>query len=128
MALETGSVQANSGMSQAIYREIDGQLSPPLQQAVNNAQGEARTKAQEALDEARQGWKKLSYAIAKGVIEHIISNIEIRGVRTRGDVSTTVKGSTGAAGPGPHSHTVGLSGKQTGVVLTQSNDGTGLVK
>lgn len=128
MALEIGSEKADSGMSQAIYREVDRQLSPPLQQAVNSAQGEAKAKAQEALDGAREGWKKLSYAIAKGVIEHIKANMEIRSVKTRGNVSTTVKGTTGLTGPGPHQHSVDLSGKQTDVVFTQNNDGTGLVK
>jgi hypothetical protein len=128
VALVIGSVNADSGMSKAIYDQVDALLSPPLQAAVDEATGPAKPKAQEALDAARDGWKKLSFAIATGVIGHVVSNMEVVGVQTRGNVNASVSGSTGAAPPGPHAHTVALSASQNSLTLTQSNDGTGRVK
>lgn len=127
MALSIGSANADSGMSQAIYQVIDSQLSPPLQKAVDDAQGDAKAKAQEALDGARAGWKKLSFAIATGVVNHITANMEIFGITTQGNVSTTVQGSTGPAAPA-HQHTVSLPGTASNVVFAQNNDGTGHVR
>jgi hypothetical protein len=128
MALQIGSENTNAGMSLAIYQEIDKQLSPPLKKAIDEAKGAAKPKAQEALDEARKGWQKLSFAIAKGVIEHIKSNMEIFGITSKGNVNTAVSGNTEQAVPGPHSHAVNLSGVQNNVLFTQNNDGTGRVR
>lgn len=128
MGLEIGDISASSGMSLAIYKEVDKQLSPPLKKAVDEAKGNAKPKAQEALDEARKGWQKLSYCIAKGVIEHIISNMEIYGITAKGNVNASVSGNTGAQIPGPHVHTVSLTGVQNTIVFTQNNDGTGRVR
>jgi len=127
MALIIGSEMADSGMSEAIYQEMDQQLSPTLQKAVDDAEGEAKAKAQEALDGAREGWKRLAYCIAKGVIEHMKANMEILGIETRGSVNTTVQGNTAVANPDNHLHSVNLSGVANNVVFVQSNDGTGRV-
>ncbi len=128
MALVIGSQTADSGMSKAIYDRVDELLSPPLQAAVDGAGDDAKPGAQQALDAARDGWRKLSFAIATGVVEHLLSNLEVVGVQTRGNVAATVNGATAAAPPGPHTHPVALSGTQTGVTFTQSNDGTGRVR
>ncbi|MGA3244204.1 MAG: hypothetical protein ABSE41_06295 [Bacteroidota bacterium] len=129
MALIIGSEDAAGGMSLLIYQELDRLLSPSLQQAVNTAQDEAKKGAQEALDGARAGWKKLSYAIANGVIAHILTNLEICGVATHGNVSgAVVSGNTGTALPNNHSHSVNLSGIQNNIVFTQNNDGTGHIR
>ena len=128
MALVVGSVNADTGMSKAIYDQVDALLSPPLQDAVDNASGDAKVKAQEALDAARDGWKKLAFAVATGVVGHILSNMEIVGVQTRGNVNASVSGQTGPAAPAAHPHTVALSATQTSVTFTQSNDGTGRVR
>lgn len=128
MALIIGSDNADSGMSKVIYDQVDALLSPPLQEAVDDATEDAKPKAQEALDAARDGWKKLAFAVATGVIGHIRSNMEVFGVQTRGDINASVAGSTGTAPPGAHPHTVALSASQSGVILTQSNDGTGRVR
>jgi hypothetical protein len=106
-------------MAKAIYQAIDGELRPPM---------EGVGVESDVIRQSQTAWKKLSYAIAKGVIEHIQVNMEIRGIQTKGDVSTTVSGRTGSTDPGPHRHSVDLSGEQTDVVFTQSNDGTGLVE
>lgn len=128
MTLGIGSENADSGMSQAIFQEMDRFLSPPLQDAIDAAEGEAKNAVQAALDGARQGWRQLSYAIARGVIEHLTANMEIFGIQTQGDVNTVVRGNTAAAIPSNHVHSVNLSGAQDDVVFTQNNDGTGHVR
>lgn len=128
MAMIIGSSAADSGMSKAIYDQVDALLSPPLKKAVDDASGDAKPKAQEALDAARDGWKKLSFAIATGVINHITANMEVRGVQTQGNINASVSGSTGATPPGPHVHSVGLAATQNAVTFTQSNDGAGRVR
>ncbi len=127
MALIIGSENSDAGMSQAIYQEMDKQLSPPLQKSVDDAE-EAKAKCQEALDGSREAWKKLSFAIATGVINHITANMEVFGITTRGNMNTTVQGNTGPANPANHLHSVNLSGVAANVTFTQSNDGTGRVR
>lgn len=77
MVLEIGSANADSGMSQAIYQEMDRLLSPLFQDV-----------DQETLDAARKGWKKLSFAIASGVISHILSNMEIIDIHASGTIDS----------------------------------------
>jgi hypothetical protein len=112
MSLEYGKYPAVPvGMSASIYTEIDIQLSPPLKEAINKAESDdEKESAQLALETARETWKKISYAVAKGVIDHLITNMEIFGVETKGDIETSV------------------SGKTETVIFTQSNDGTGLIR
>lgn len=126
MALVAGSVAADSGMAKAIYDQIDPLLSPPLRKAVDQASGDAKTQAQQALDAARDGWRKLSFCIARGVISHLVSNLEIHGVQTSGTLNAPVSGQTGPAQPSQHQHQVSLAA-QAGVTFVQSNDGTGRV-
>jgi hypothetical protein len=127
MALVAGSVAADSGMSKAIFEQIDPLLSPPLQKAVDQATGDAKTQAQQALDAARDGWRKLSFSIATGVINHLLSNLEIRGVQTSATANAPVDGQTGPAAPSNHQHQVSLAAAQLGIPLAQINSGTGLV-
>jgi|tagenome__1003787_1003787.scaffolds.fasta_scaffold20984492_6 hypothetical protein len=129
MALDAGSEKADAGMSQAIYKKIDELLSPPLAAAVDKVSSDPKAKeaAQKALEEARTGWKKLSFAISTGVIQHVRDNMEIKGVQTRGDVSASASTATGASPPGPHTHTVSVTATQSAVTFTQSNDGKGHV-
>ena len=128
MALTTGTTAGDAGMAKAIYDHVDALLAPPLQQAVDAATGDAKTKAQAALDGARDGWRKLSFAVASGVVEHLLTNLEVRGVQAGGSVNASVSGQTGATSPGPHQHVVGLTAVQDGVTFTQTNDGTGRVR
>jgi hypothetical protein len=128
MGLEPGTADATSGMAKAIFDTMDELLAPPLEAQVAAASAEAKPGAQDALDKARDGWRKMSFAIATGVIAHLEANMEVVGVQTRGDVAAAVNGSTGPAPPGPHVHTVGLTASQSAVTFTQSNDGTGHVK
>jgi len=100
-------------MSYQIYTQLDEILSPPL-----------ASLTAEQLAPIRDGWKKLAYAIAKGVIEHLTANLEIYGIKTEGDLSIT--GDTGIALPNNHIHSINLSIPQ--VSFEQSNEGTGHVK
>ncbi|MCG2622424.1 hypothetical protein LVY72_10920 [Arthrobacter sp. I2-34] len=128
MAMVIGTVDADAGLSKAIFEQMDRLLAPPLQQAVDAATGDAKTKAQEALDAARKGWKQLAFAIATGVVTHLTANMEITGIQTSGDIAATVAGQTAAAPPGPHLHEVNLTGAQRGATFTQSGTGLGHVK
>jgi hypothetical protein len=112
MALQVGDPAAGSGMTKAIFDQLDAMLSPPLQQAVDEAEGDAKTAAQGALEGARDGWRKLAFAVAAGVVGHVVGNLEVRGVQTKGDV---------------HAVVAGQAANQLGVVFTQSNDGAGRV-
>jgi hypothetical protein len=128
MALVIGSAAADAGMAKAIYDQLDRLLAPPLQKAVDDASGAAKVKAQEALDAARDGWKKLSFGISTGVVTHLLANLEVAGIQARGNLSVPVSGQTGTAAPSSHQHTVSLSATQNAVTFTQSNDGTGHVR
>lgn len=117
-----GDLSANTGMTKAIYDKIRSVMETDL-----------GGLSEDDLNAMRQSWKKLSYAIAKGVIEHIIANMEIYGIQTQGDINTTVSGDTGEAledlsDTYRHDHEVDLSGVQSSVLFTQSNDGTGRVR
>lgn len=76
MPLNIGDKQATSGMSEAIYEELKALLEPPLKELVDNKKME-----EGALNKVREGWQKLAYAIAKGVIKHMQSNAEVTGVQ-----------------------------------------------
>ncbi len=75
MPLDPGTVAATSGMSKAIFEQMDAVLSPAFSQL---PQGD--------LDQAREGWRKLSFAIAGGVVSHIVANMEIYGIQVAGEI------------------------------------------
>ena len=113
MALQIGDINASFGMSKAIYDELNNILSPPL----DGTPSEEMTKIRDA-------WRQLAFAVAKGVISHIKSNMEISGVEVSiNDVSTNVNVTTSCpSGTGTGTGTG--SGSATG---QQSNSGTNLV-
>jgi hypothetical protein len=115
-------------MAKSIYEKMDEVLAPPFVAAVAAAQGTAKVQAQNTLDAARAGWRRLSFAIATGVVDHVVANLEVVGVRTRGDVAAAASGSTPAVPPGPHVHAIELTAQQSGLTFVQSNDGTGRVR
>ena len=93
MALEPGDETATSGMTQAIYEKIRDVMEPDLVDL-----------RKEDLEDMRKGWRKLSFAIAAGVINHIRSDMEIVGIQTKGTVGAST------------------------VTTVQTNDGLGHVK
>ena len=98
--LQIGDAGAGSGLTKAIYDQLDTLLSPPLQ------------KDATTLASAQDGWRKLAFAIATGVVQHVLANLEVRGVQTAGSISAPV--ANGVA-------------TQANVTFSQSNSGTGRV-
>ena len=115
MALIVGDVTASSGMSKVIYDQVR-QVMEPIDGV-----------SEQDMAPIRDSWKKLSYAVAKGVIEHIKMNMEVGGVTTQGNVNTSVQGSTAGAQPSNHTHSINLNGMDNNVEFSQNNNGTGLV-
>lgn len=106
------------GMSNEIYLVMDELLSPPLQEAIDTATEDTRDGAVQALTEARKGWKKLSYAIASGVVEHLRNNLVIQDIRTTGNVTININDDTDDGGVG-HTHNLTTSSTATNVVFDQ---------
>jgi hypothetical protein len=117
MALSAGNKDATAGMSKAIYDAMREALEADLAEL-----------SEDKRTPIRESWKKMAYAIATGVISHISSNMEVFGITTQGNVSTTVQGNTGSAPPSNHLHSISLSGVENNVVFTQNNNGTGRVR
>ena len=117
MALTIGDKEATTGMTKAIYDELRALLEEDL-----------KSLGEDKLAPIREGWKKIAYAVAKGVIDHITANLEVFGVTVQGNVTTAVTGNTNRSDPGNHLHAVDLSGMANNVVFTQNNDGTGRVR
>ena len=114
MSLNIGDKNATSGMTKAIYDELYTILSPPL-----------TGMKSEDFEKVKDGWKKLSYAIAKGVIEHIKDNMEIKDIHTKGDVTTHLDVYTSIVNGHRHKTTEDVTASD--VIFTQSDDGTGHV-
>jgi hypothetical protein len=73
MALNPGNISATSGMAKKIYDAMEDVLDIPA--------------------EARSHIKKLSYAIAKGVIQYVKENAEVKKVKINvGDSTYSQKG------------------------------------
>lgn len=74
------------GMTKNIFDSMDSLLSMPFNDGILKAKEQNDNDAAERLDyalkQARKGWKELAYCIAKGVIDHITSNMEIKGIET----------------------------------------------
>ncbi len=113
MALNAGNQQAAQGMSKSIYDALYDALKSTFPDET-------------PTDDVCDSWKKMAYAISVGVIDHIKSNMAIKGVKTKGNVTTAVKGNTKAASS--HKHAVNITAVADNVEFTQSNGGTGLVE
>ena len=107
MALIIGDENASQGMTKAIYDKIREVMEP-----VEGMSGEQ-------LEEMRSSWRKLSHAIADGVISHIKSNMEIKKMQSIDRV--TVQGNTGTTAPGPHSHSVNIAADNADLQFTEKN-------
>lgn len=114
MSLKIGDKNATSGMTKAIYEKLYNLLSPPMD-----------GMKPEDFERVKEGWQKLAYAISKGVIEHIKSNMEIKDIHTKGDVTTPIDLYTSTVSL--HKHRVTKDVTASGVTFTQSDDGAGHV-
>jgi hypothetical protein len=64
MPLNAGDAAATSGLARDIYEVLDAQLRPPLEAALEDAA--------EQLPAIQDAWKKLSFCIASGVVDHVL--------------------------------------------------------
>lgn len=119
MSLKAGDITAASDMSKAIFDQLDQNLLTDDEKNKINA---------DDLKNIQDGWRKLAYSIAQGVVNYLEANLEIVGVQTKGNVNASVSGNTNAGGTDNHTHGVNLSATQNNVVFTQSNDGAGRIK
>lgn len=117
MALSVGNRDATTGMTKAIYDALREALEADLAEL-----------SEDKRTPIRESWKKMAHAIANGVINHIVANLEIFDITARGNVTTSVQGNTAVADPGNHQHSVNLVGTANNVVFTQNNNGTGRVR
>jgi hypothetical protein len=111
MGLDPGDIAATGGMSKAIYDAL-----------FNNMKGSFPDS--KPSEDVCQSWKKLAYSIAFGVIEHIKSHMEIKGIASKWDAGTEMTGTTDTAEPDAHSHTLTLSVEE-GSELIFPQEGTG---
>lgn len=118
MALQIGNVEATTGLAKAIYDQIEANMGPDIA----DLSDDDKTPVQE-------GWQKMAHAVATGVVQHLLGNMEVYGIQTSGDVNVAISGSTRSGGNPAHTHDAGsLSGSQAGAVFSQSNNGTGHIR
>ncbi len=99
MALSIGDIKASSGMSQAIYNQLNTLLSPSIPAAT--------------LPQSQASWQQLAFAIATGVVQHILANMEINNIQAGGTISVAISQVNGAAATGTAGGNISLN--QTGV-------------
>ena len=86
MALDPGDANASSGMSQLIFAQMDQQLKdgvPP-----------------DTLEDVRKSWRKLAFAIASGVVQHLKTSMDVKGIQSDGNISVAISQVNGAAATG----------------------------
>ena len=105
MGLIIGDENATHGMSKAIYDKIRQVMEP------------VDGMSEEQMTDLHTSWKKLSYAIAHGVISHIQANLEIKKIKTIDRVG--VQGSTGTTDS--HVHTVSIDAEDADLVFTETD-------
>ena len=79
MALSIGDQQASGGMTKDIYDKLNEVLKPGV--------------PPENLADAQKGWKNLAFAIATGVVNHIVNNAAVTGISVSGSVTLPVTAS-----------------------------------
>lgn len=84
MPLTIGDSGANAGMAKGIYDQLNEVLRPNVPAA--------------SLADAQKGWKSLAFAIATGVVTHIVNHAEVTGVSVEGTLKLPVSGAN-ATGP-----------------------------
>jgi hypothetical protein len=117
MALEYGSAEDVSGMSLTMFQAMDEVLGEHLLDAIENAKGDEKEMLVQALLDAQDNWKKLAFCISKGVIDHITSNMEIKGIRTIQQVK--VQGDTETAIPSAHKHSIDIAAEEDDLVFEE---------
>ena len=78
MAMEIGDTGALGGMTKDIYDKLNELLMPKV--------------PPEALQAAQLGWKEIAFAVATGVVNHLVDHLEITGLKVSGNASLAVSG------------------------------------
>jgi hypothetical protein len=108
MALVIGDQTATTGLTQSIFEQMDAVLM--------SAEDKGKLKPPD-LEKVRDGWRKLAFAIAAGVIDHLKENMEVTGIKASGTVSLDVKNDSSVhIGTASGSVTLSQSGPTTGHV------------
>jgi len=97
MPLNPGNASATSGMSKLIFENIKDQMEP-----IDGVEGDA-------LEKIRASWRKLAYAVSKGVVDHLRDEMELRDLSRVSAVQTT--GNTSLVDG--HQHAVNIEGDIT---------------
>jgi hypothetical protein len=82
MALDIGDQGASTGMAKEIYDKLNELLKPKVPPA--------------NLADAQKGWQDLAFAIATGVVTHIVKNAEVTNVSVSGNVTLPVAANSAA--------------------------------
>jgi hypothetical protein len=80
MPLKAGDNKASDGLAKAIYDNLLSELGPALESSGAD------------MGEVSAGWQKLSFAIAAGVVKHLVENMEIYGIQIEGGGTQTGDG------------------------------------
>jgi hypothetical protein len=97
MAIDIGDSGALGGMTKDIYEKLNELLSPKV--------------PPDALPAAQSGWKEIAFAVATGVVTHLLAHLEVTGLTVSGSANLTVAG-TSATG----TVTLNQSGSTGGLV------------
>lgn len=122
MALDAGDAAATAGMAKTIFDKV-------LPVLTNSTDYSNLSAADKTIIEDK--WKKISHAISEGIIDHIIPNMEINGVKMNFDAPASnlfaeaipIAQDGGAAINTKYQANAGAYSNKS----TQSNDGTGLI-
>jgi hypothetical protein len=87
MALVIGDQTATTGMTKAIFDQLDAVLM--------SEDDKAKMKPAD-LEKVREGWRKLAVAIATGVVNHLKTNMEVMGIQASGTINVDVKNDAAA--------------------------------
>ena len=68
MPFNIGNPEATQGLTAAIYQAMDATLRPPIENDPNVTDPAVKAKM---IQESQKAWKKLSFAIATGVVNYI---------------------------------------------------------
>jgi hypothetical protein len=78
MAIDVGDSGALGGMTKDIYDKLNELLKGKV--------------PDDQLTDAQAGWKEIAFAVATGVVGHLLQNLEITGLQVTGSADLTVAG------------------------------------
>jgi len=124
MALEIGNSEASGGLAKRIWSELSASGMPGAKQTDED---------NDAYELRISSLKKMCYSIAKGVVDEILDNLEIKGIKVTLNSGLNTVFSSGVPIPqdgGTALQTAWKAATAGGAAddATQNNDGKGLVE